>query len=857
MGLISLIGDAGTGKTLVLECLRNSLGPDIPCAFVRDSRISFGRFLETIASDLDLRFRTKSAPQIFLALTRLTTQQARSGRTVVLIVDEAHNLPPNVFDEIVHTASLHHDSVKAIQTIFAGRPELQTRLAALNPDRIGQRAVLTRSLSPFTARETQEYVEFRLACAGMQKQTVFPRKALEEIYERSQGFAPAIHFLCDRLLLNAFSATSKVCTQELTNQVFEKPRRNLSQIIENAPIAVAAARICHSLLAPAPPPMQTALLRVTFVTQLASPRPRAVSTDEQPVHLAAMKLQTIFPSGRLGLGDAELGLEPIQAMQPETCTKAAALRPSVGLNSAISPLPMIPLSPSLSKAGAYESRLLSAPQLPARKLLPLEWYGRLGPAVTAVSHALQPMCPRASLQLASVISCSLTPLTAIRKAKYDRSASTATNTVSVPLTFAGISQPVRPMVDLGPASLVLFSNLPCPSIPVTPFRATGHPPIPTTPSLSVDTVPANFVPAGRPMATGLSGSFQPSVTGPIALLPLAFSAQPIPPPVETPIGDLSRAQPPLYARPPRLRLKPADPPRASFLSPLTWIPRIASSRISWGSTADTFVETGKRLTSHPKPLLAFVIPILTALALYNAPSAMRAAADTSRDGWQRAQRAVLNRAAVALDEDFRAGLSNWTNHGGSPPPWTSDASGFVRPGALALYRPALGMDDYQMQFLGTIDKKGLSWVARAADFNNYYAIRLTVLKPGPLPSIGVTRYAMIHGIPQKQVTIPLLMSAREDTVYRVQLNVQGDHFALSIQDQPVDSWSEPRLGRGGIGFFSEKDAGSRIASLHVRGHYDMLGRLCAFLMPSSISNYRSAAAEAVVLPAHATTASSL
>ena len=50
-----------------------------------------------------------------------------------------------------------------------------------------------------------------------------------------------------------------------------------------------------------------------------------------------------------------------------------------------------------------------------------------------------------------------------------------------------------------------------------------------------------------------------------------------------------------------------------------------------------------------------------------------------------------------------------------------------------------------MQFLGTIDKKGLSWVVRAADFNNYYAIRLTVLKPGPVPAIGVTRYAVIHG----------------------------------------------------------------------------------------------------------------
>jgi len=87
MGLISLVGNEGTGKTVVLECLRNSLGPDTPCAFIRDSRISLGRFLGTIASDLhlDLRFVIKSDARIFLALTRFATQQARSGRTVVLI----------------------------------------------------------------------------------------------------------------------------------------------------------------------------------------------------------------------------------------------------------------------------------------------------------------------------------------------------------------------------------------------------------------------------------------------------------------------------------------------------------------------------------------------------------------------------------------------------------------------------------------------------------------------------------------------------------------------------------------------------------------------------------------------------
>ncbi len=50
-----------------------------------------------------------------------------------------------------------------------------------------------------------------------------------------------------------------------------------------------------------------------------------------------------------------------------------------------------------------------------------------------------------------------------------------------------------------------------------------------------------------------------------------------------------------------------------------------------------------------------------------------------------------------------------------------------------------------MQFLGMIDKKALSWVVRAADFDNYYVVKLVVLKPGPLPTIGVTRYAVVNG----------------------------------------------------------------------------------------------------------------
>ena len=66
----------------------------------------------------------------------------------------------------------------------------------------------------------------------------------------------------------------------------------------------------------------------------------------------------------------------------------------------------------------------------------------------------------------------------------------------------------------------------------------------------------------------------------------------------------------------------------------------------------------------------------------------------------------------------------------------------------------MDLTDYQMQFLGMIDKKALSWVVRAADFDNYYVVKLEVLKPGPRTTVGLTRYAVINGKAVDRVDTP-------------------------------------------------------------------------------------------------------
>jgi hypothetical protein len=108
---------------------------------------------------------------------------------------------------------------------------------------------------------------------------------------------------------------------------------------------------------------------------------------------------------------------------------------------------------------------------------------------------------------------------------------------------------------------------------------------------------------------------------------------------------------------------------------------------------------------------------------------------------------------------------------------------------------------------------------------------LVILKPGPLPTLGITRYAVIDGKPKdrKDSIAPINVSA--DMLYRVKLNIHDDTFLLQIEGKIVDSWTEGRLTHGGVGFFAAQGEASRLRWVQVTHQYDMLGRLCAYLAP--------------------------
>jgi general secretion pathway protein A len=219
-GFIVLTGEVGTGKTTMLECLRDFLdSQQYEFAFIFNSRLTPAQFFEMIAYDLDLKCDRKSKTEVLFALNSLLLEQAEKNRTCVLIVDEAHNLEWDVLEEIRLLGNMENRVGKLLQIVLAGQPELDRKLDAPNLRQLKQRVVLRCSVNPLSAEQTLEYVKERMARAGVLEQQIFPEELLLELFARTHGIPRLINAVCDNLLVTAFAMEQKVATVPMLDEV--------------------------------------------------------------------------------------------------------------------------------------------------------------------------------------------------------------------------------------------------------------------------------------------------------------------------------------------------------------------------------------------------------------------------------------------------------------------------------------------------------------------------------------------------------------------------------------------------------------------------------------------------------------
>ncbi|MEI7816938.1 MAG: AAA family ATPase [Desulfuromonadales bacterium] len=226
-GFIALTGEVGTGKTTMLRTLLTQLDPDkFTSALIFNPCMSAEQLLASICREFGVAPDEQNRFGYFDALNRFLIEQNSNGRTVVLVVDEAQNLEPEVLEQVRMISNLETERDKLIQIILAGQPELNDVLNRHDLRQLNQRITVRCRLTPMKLEDTTYYINHRLKIAGSRIPEIFSRTAIRRIYRFSHGIPRLINIACEQALVMAWTTETHSVSSAIAAEVVAELQPN-------------------------------------------------------------------------------------------------------------------------------------------------------------------------------------------------------------------------------------------------------------------------------------------------------------------------------------------------------------------------------------------------------------------------------------------------------------------------------------------------------------------------------------------------------------------------------------------------------------------------------------------------------
>jgi general secretion pathway protein A len=217
-GLVVVTGEVGTGKTTILRSMLQSLDRSILAAYIFNPLLSSKDFFDLLSTEFRIPPQQSKAAMLRRLGELLVTRHKR-GLNTVLVIDEAHLLPPHLLEEIRLLSNFETTREKLLQIILCGQPELHTALAQPEQRQLKQRVSLKCSIKSLSQRETAEYIRWRLRVAKAQNENLFEPEAIKLIHQLAGGIPRIINNICDNALLTGFSEESRTINPQIVSQV--------------------------------------------------------------------------------------------------------------------------------------------------------------------------------------------------------------------------------------------------------------------------------------------------------------------------------------------------------------------------------------------------------------------------------------------------------------------------------------------------------------------------------------------------------------------------------------------------------------------------------------------------------------
>lgn len=218
-GFVLILGEVGTGKTTLVRHVLAQSDTHIKTAYVFQTVTCFEDLLLLVLRDLEIACRSRQRLAMIDTLNDYLLQEASAGHIVVLILDEAQNLPVDILEELRLLSNLETSQHKLLQIILVGQPELGEKLGRPELRQLRQRIGLVAQLKPLTRRQTAQYVQHRLRVAGYEEGILFNRRAVKQIQRASGGIPRLINVICDQALVLGYGANARQINGRIIKEV--------------------------------------------------------------------------------------------------------------------------------------------------------------------------------------------------------------------------------------------------------------------------------------------------------------------------------------------------------------------------------------------------------------------------------------------------------------------------------------------------------------------------------------------------------------------------------------------------------------------------------------------------------------
>ncbi len=249
-GFVEIIGEVGTGKTMLCRAFLENLADDIESAYIFNPKLNANDLLKAIHDEFNIPSGKDDTKSLIDALNVFLMEIKAQGKKAILIIDEAQNLSKEVLEQIRLLSNLETTKSKLLQIILVGQPELADLLDSYELRQLSQRISLSCRLTPLNFKETKEYIRHRIQVAAQKSIPIFTRAAVRKIYTYSKGIPRLINIACDRCLLTAFGLNRHQVNRDIAASAIDElaSRGQVKSLAGRETTKKAVAVICLLVL---------------------------------------------------------------------------------------------------------------------------------------------------------------------------------------------------------------------------------------------------------------------------------------------------------------------------------------------------------------------------------------------------------------------------------------------------------------------------------------------------------------------------------------------------------------------------------------------------------------------------------